>query len=141
MIHELKTDPEMFQATYKGFKTFEIRKDDRGYKENDELLLRETLYTGEEMKAGKPLHYTGRELIAIVIHILRGPVYGLAGGWCIMSVSLKTAISRKCDCIAGLVYHGGGYGFSSIPVGDEKKRKIKLDWQFFFCPQCGRPVR
>jgi hypothetical protein len=101
--HTLKTDPEVFQAAMQGVKTWEIRKDDRGFKVGDILCLRETEYTGEEMKfqgrrdwaytneelealKPKPLKYTGRELYMRVTYILRGPIYGLKEGWVIMSV-------------------------------------------------------
>lgn len=85
---ELKTDHKVFEATFRGKKRFEIRYDDRGYKVDDVLLLRETQYTGEEMKAGQPLIYTGREMPARVRYILRGPIYGLKEGWVIMDLSL-----------------------------------------------------
>lgn len=41
MIHELKTWPEFFAALVAGNKTFEIRKDDRGFSVGDVLILRE----------------------------------------------------------------------------------------------------
>ena len=83
--HELKTDPEVFDAVAEGRKTFEIRYDDRGYEEGDQLILRKTRYTGEEMKQGKPLEYLD-DYGATVSHILRGPCYGLKEGWVIMSL-------------------------------------------------------
>jgi len=49
-------------------------------------VLRETVHTGAEMKTGEPLVYTEKEHTVIVKHILRGPIYGLAAGWVIMSV-------------------------------------------------------
>lgn len=85
MRHELKTDPEVFQALWDGRKTFEIRYDDRAFMEDDDLILRETFYTGEEMRQGKPLTYTGRDYEFHVLYILRGPIYGLQKGWVIMS--------------------------------------------------------
>ena len=39
------------------------------------------------MKAGKPLEYTGHVIDVEVLHILRGPIYGLAEGWVIMSIA------------------------------------------------------
>lgn len=84
-VHELKTDPGCFQAMARGKKTFEIRYDDRGYKAGDRLHLRETQFTGEEMKAGSPLIYTGQEEWLLVRYIMRGPTYGLKEGWVIMS--------------------------------------------------------
>ncbi len=42
-IHELKTVPPFFNEVHLGVKTFEIRKDDRGFKVGDVLELREFL--------------------------------------------------------------------------------------------------
>ena len=84
MKHELKTDPAVFIASQEGDKSFEIRLNDRGYQIGDHLLLRETKHSGEEMKAGKPLAYTGREYLVRVKYILSG--YGLKEDWVIMSV-------------------------------------------------------
>jgi hypothetical protein len=41
MIHELKTWPEYFRACRSGDKTFELRLNDRGFKVEDVLVLRE----------------------------------------------------------------------------------------------------
>lgn len=87
MEHELKTDPDVFSAVYNGDKNFEIRFNDRDFKVDDDLVLRETKYTGEQMNhEDKPLEYTGREYRCIVGYILHGPRYGLAEGWVIMSI-------------------------------------------------------
>lgn len=84
--HELKTDPGVFQAVYQGTKTYELRKADRDFAIDDRLLLRETRFTGEQMRNGAPLEYTGRQHIAKITHILSGPIYGLAEGWVILSL-------------------------------------------------------
>lgn len=52
MKHNLKTWPGYFQATWVGDKTFEIRKNDREFKERDEIVL-------EEWEPGN-MEYTGR---------------------------------------------------------------------------------
>lgn len=91
MIHELKTDPAAFDAVKRGLKTFEIRRDDRGFQIGDGLYLRETQHSGLEMLNGEPLIYTGESLFVHVFHILRGPVYGLHAGWVIMSVKQPAA--------------------------------------------------
>jgi len=46
MEHVLKTDPEVFEALVSGRKTYELRRDDRGFAVGDRLTLRETSHTG-----------------------------------------------------------------------------------------------
>ena len=94
-IHELKTDPEVFQAAWDGLKTFEIRFNDRDFKVGDSLYLLETEHTGEEMRAGAPLVYTGRTQMRVVSHVLTG--YGLAPGWCCLSHATAQAPAPAVD--------------------------------------------
>jgi hypothetical protein len=85
-IQRLKTDQHAFQASWDGTKPWEIRKNDRDYQVGDCLVLEETRYSGKRMKKGGwPLVYTGRRLLVEVEFILSGPIYGLQGGWVIMS--------------------------------------------------------
>ncbi len=86
MNHDLKTDSDVFKQAKAGRKTFEIRLADRDYKVGDTLTLHETRYTGNEMRAGKPLEYTGDTVLCAVTYVLHGPVYGLKEGWIVMAV-------------------------------------------------------
>jgi len=88
-IHELKTDPDAFQASWDGIKGFEIRLNDRDFRPGDILLLNETKHSGEEMRNEKPLIYSGREIYLEVDFVMHGPLYGLADGWVIMSVTQR----------------------------------------------------
>ncbi|KWT70794.1 MULTISPECIES: DUF3850 domain-containing protein [unclassified Variovorax] len=94
-IHELKTDPEVFQAAWDGRKTFEIRFNDRDFQVGDSLYLLETQHTGVEMRAGAPLVYTGRTQMKVVSHMLTG--YGLAPGWCCLSYATQQAAAHPVD--------------------------------------------
>ena len=85
--HELKTDSDVFEAVFDGFKQYEIRFNDRDFQVDDELILRETVSTGKQMAEGALLRYTGREYRCIVHYILRGPIYGLMDGWVVLSIS------------------------------------------------------
>jgi hypothetical protein len=84
--HILKTDPDVFQASFEGLKNFEIRFNDRDYKAGDYVDLRETQYSGEEMANGKPLEYTGRAIEAEIKYVLTGGKYGLSEGWVILAL-------------------------------------------------------
>lgn len=78
-VHELKTWPEFFQAIKHGFKNFEIRENDRNYQLGDILELQEWNPKTEQ--------YTGEKLIKRVNYIMRGPGFGLAKGFVIMSIT------------------------------------------------------
>lgn len=60
-VHELKTVQPYFDAVWNNQKAFELRKDDRGFKEGDYLLLRE--YNAD---AGT---YSGRSVRALITFV------------------------------------------------------------------------
>lgn len=81
--HSLKTWPAMFEAVWRGDKTFEVRLDDRGYQKGDTVQLREWERQGtcscldEKPAAGRSFdhgddceRYSGREISARVGHVL-----------------------------------------------------------------------
>ena len=85
--HILKTDRQPFEDVAGNRKHFDIRKDDRNFQIGDVLILQKTAHTGEEMKTHNyPLVYTGDICVRLVTHIMRGPRYGLAEGYVIMSL-------------------------------------------------------
>lgn len=66
-MHELKTWPPYFEAVAKGEKTFEVRKNDRGFRRGDVLCLREwdpktEKYTGRVRYHGVPYIFFGGKL-------------------------------------------------------------------------------
>ena len=81
-IHELKTWPRFFQDMADGVKTFELRKDDRGFEIGDALLLREYMPDVEQ--------YTGRQLIRLVVYKLNNSIFsgGLQPDHCILGLSM-----------------------------------------------------
>jgi len=78
--HELKTWPEYFEAVARGDKTFEVRKDDRGFMRGDLLVLCEI----EPDDA--PKGYTGRTCERRASYVLRGPGFGVEDGYCVMAL-------------------------------------------------------
>ncbi len=87
MIHELKTHPQFFSMVFAGTKTFEVRKDDRGFKLGDELLLKEFVpkeFYEDHLNDGK---YTGRILHRRIDYILKGGQFGIEKGYVVLSIS------------------------------------------------------
>jgi len=82
MIHELKTWPKYFSMVELGLKTFELRKEDRGFELGDTLVLKEYLPYAKK--------YTGNELRVIVICVLRHDDLpdGLAPGYVVMGIEV-----------------------------------------------------
>lgn len=92
-IHELKILPEYFEAVFKGDKTFEIRKDDRGFEVGDILILKEFQEGFLDHTKGEPIEiekrgYTGRTIEKEVCYIFKGgiPEMGLRKGFSILAL-------------------------------------------------------
>ncbi len=76
--HELKAWPEYFQPVLTGEKTFEVRRDDRGFAVGDVLWLREY-----DLGAG----YTGREVFASVPYTLKDSAW-VKDGFVVMALAV-----------------------------------------------------
>ena len=76
-VHHIKLGATFFEEVASGEKTFELRKNDRGYKKGDILEMM-------EFKDGKN---TGRTVRVLVTYILE-EFAGLEDGYCIMATSL-----------------------------------------------------
>ena len=80
MEHELKIWPEYYTAMMFGNKSFEVRKNDRNYKNGDYLMLREW--------NPKTKEYTGRTLTRQISYILEGGSFMIEKDHVIMSLIL-----------------------------------------------------
>ncbi len=81
--HALKIWPAFFEDVISGAKKYEVRKNDRGFKLGDELLLR-------EWNPNDAAH-TGRECTAKVVHITYGsdiPDYVMGPELCVMGIEV-----------------------------------------------------
>lgn len=79
VIHEVKILPKYFAEVQSGAKTFEYRRDDRGYKAGDIIKLREY-----QPESGI---YTGNSLEAEITYILKGGELNIPTGYAIMSIN------------------------------------------------------
>jgi hypothetical protein len=78
-VHTLKAWPEWFVGLLDGTKTFELRRDDRGYRVGDVLRIWEYDPGRDEC--------TGREVSAWITYILRDcPQFGLMPDYAILGI-------------------------------------------------------
>ncbi len=92
--HELKTWPEMFAAVLSGEKTFEYRKDDRGFMVGDILKLMHwdpAQYSSDVFPRGGYVKVPGSTISVECIHaevtqILHGGRFGVPESYCVMSI-------------------------------------------------------
>jgi hypothetical protein len=78
--HVLKIWPEYFEAVASGAKTFEVRKNDRGFEVGDTLSL-------HEFEPGSDGGYTGRSVVRRVSYILSSAAFGLELGYVVMGLA------------------------------------------------------
>lgn len=78
--HNLKCWPEFYVEVRSGRKTFEVRKDDRGFKVGDVLIL--------ECWDPVAKDYTGDFFPVRVNYILPGGSFGVLPGFVVMSIEL-----------------------------------------------------
>lgn len=74
MKHELKILPEYYNQVIAGNKNWELRKNDRGFKVGDLIVIHEWFED-----------YTGREILGIIKFILENYT-GIESGYCILSI-------------------------------------------------------
>ena len=94
-VHTLKSWPEPFAAVENGSKTYEIRKDDRGFMVGDRLKLcewepnaeRVELFCGRMIRvSGDGCGFTGRKILVEVTHKTHGGSWGLPGDLCVLGI-------------------------------------------------------
>ena len=83
MTHTLKIFPDFWDAVTRGDKTFEVRRDDRGFSVGDMLEL---IRMGEPTAARRRLTYA-------ITYILPGGQYGIEPGYVVLG--LRTAVGPK----------------------------------------------
>ena len=82
-IHELKIAPSYFEDVIYNRKKFEVRRNDRGYKLDDYLWLREYDTGCQE--------YSGREVVVKIIYMLEDFV-GLKENYVVLGISSPTTL-------------------------------------------------
>ena len=81
-MHELKCLPPYFQAICRGDKTFEVRRDDRGFQKGDILDLKE--YDPKEPTPAS--RYTGNAEQVLVTYVLTGGQFGIEPGYVVLGL-------------------------------------------------------
>lgn len=91
VTHELKCLAVYFDAIERGEKTFDVRRDDRGFQKGDTVRLLRLYDRGSykdreverEYKTGKPLH----ELTRKITFILTGGQFGIEPGFVVLALA------------------------------------------------------
>ena len=93
-IHDIKCLETWFNLAKTGYKTCEVRRNDRDYQSGDLLVLREWI-----KKTGQ---YTGEFIIGIITHVLNDADFteGLQPGYCVLSYKML----GNCDGEKWAVY-------------------------------------
>lgn len=81
--HELKVLPAYFHPICEGVKTFEVRRDDRGFQRGQIIRLREWDYNHGVTEKSR---YTGNEDFVRIEWILTGGQMGIEPGYVVMSI-------------------------------------------------------
>ena len=76
MDHELKLYSKYFDAILTGEKMFEIRKNDRGFRVGDTILLREW----------DNIKYSGREMKVVITYICDDKFVELSQGYAVLGI-------------------------------------------------------
>lgn len=86
-IHELKTLPVYWDAVKRGEKTFEVRRDDRGFQKGDRLrLIRHNGFCTESARGVDPLHQDSYIMQFEITYILTGGQFGIEPGHVVMGI-------------------------------------------------------
>lgn len=90
MTHQLKTWPNYWDAVASGEKTFEVRRDDRGFQKGDILELarceKSMLGTYEEMQSPFYPYGPTHVLRKRITYILTGGQFGIETGYVVMGL-------------------------------------------------------
>jgi len=105
VTHELKCWPQFFEPLFDGQKTFELRKDDRGFAVGDKLVIKEWSPVTKK--------YTAKWLTRVVIYKLDAkdlafPKPALAQGYCLLGLAredetalVAKALMSRLDALEG----------------------------------------
>jgi hypothetical protein len=81
IVHQLKSWPEPFAATWSGKKQYDVRTADRDFRVGDYLLLQE--YVPESTSP-----YTGRCMVALITYITPPEHWGLPSDLCVLGIEV-----------------------------------------------------
>lgn len=99
MNHELKTWPEFFDAVASGAKTFEVRRDDRGFQVGDRLVLLRWQPSDRGYQGGGYVNATGDDvgfhscarITARITYKLPGGRFGIDPTFCVLGFKREDA--------------------------------------------------
>ena len=88
--HTLKTWPQFFTPLATGRKTFEVRRDDRGFAVGDRLVL---LEYDPSLGSEDSKRYTGRAITVEVTYLMKGGQFGIESGYVVMGIRINRGLA------------------------------------------------
>jgi len=89
MTHQLKTWPQYWDAVASGDKTFEVRRDDRGFQKGDILELqrcKKSLISGYELEYRGMTSTPSHVLRKRITYVLTGGQFGIEPGFVVLGL-------------------------------------------------------
>ena len=83
-MHELKAHPEEYEALVKKKRSYDVRRNDRGFVVDDVLHLKEWDPATET--------YSGRETYARIVHMTHGGTFGLPSDICVLGLDVRVSV-------------------------------------------------
>lgn len=81
--HRLKTLPDYYEAVKRGDKTFEVRRDDRGFQKGDVLVLEKYKIGLGYMKEGE----NWARIRKVITYVLTGGQFGIEPGHVVLGLA------------------------------------------------------
>lgn len=86
LVHTLKCYPAFFVEVKTGSKTFEVRKNDRGFQVGDEILLHEFVPQNYYEDQVIDEYYTGQVCHRKITYVLPGGQFGIEPGYVVIGL-------------------------------------------------------
>lgn len=93
--HTVKCWPDYFDAIERGEKTFDVRRDDRGYQKGDTLRLQKYKIGSGFVSSPDGGRFSIHELRREITYVLTGGQFGIEPGYVVLALAQSEDANRK----------------------------------------------